>query len=174
MKVKLRYILFMILIARGAFASSQSEAEEYNLKAAFIYNFTNFIDWGTASVDEPFVIGIIGSSLINEPLAEIARTKTVNNRRIIIRQFNNPDEITFCNILFISEKSLFPLDEILNKTASQKTLVISERNGYALHGSCINFVVINDKLKFETNINALNAAGLKASSQLLKLAIIVN
>lgn len=173
MQRKLKYILFQILIMLNySFALTQTEAEEYNLKAAFIYNFTNFIEWETTSPGEPFIIGIIGPSLINEPLAEIARTKTVNNKKIIIRKFNTPEEITFCNILFVSQKASFSLNAILSKTATKKILVISEKSGYAMQGTCINFVVINDKLKFETNLNAINASGLKVSSQLLKLAIL--
>jgi len=175
MKRRIRYILFLIFIMSGdAFSRSQTEAEEYNLKAAFIYNFTNFIDWGALQPDEPFVIGIMGSSLIKEPLEEIARTKTVNNRKIIVREFSNPDEITSCNILFVSQKTPFSLEDILSKTTSKKILLISERSGYANQGACLNFVVANDRLKFEANLNAINALGLKVSSQLLKLAILVN
>ena len=175
MKGKRKILLLLILILAGdVFSKTQTEAEEYNLKAAFIYNFTNFIDWGIEASDESFVIGIIGPSLIKEALNEIAKTKTVNNRKIVIREFENPDQITFCNILFISQKSVFPLNTILNKLVSKKTLIISERAGYAVQGSCINFVLINDKLKFETNLNAINSAGFKVSSQLLKLAILVN
>jgi hypothetical protein len=174
MKRNVGYMLFLIFITLNSYAVSQTEAEEYKLKAAFLYNFTNFIEWDKSAGENVFIIGVLGPSLINESLIEIAKTKTVNNKKIVIKEFSNPDEITACNILFISQKSLYPLEAILSKINSKNTLTVSEANGYALQGSCINFVVVNDKLKFETSLTAINSAGLKVSSQLLKLAIIVN
>jgi hypothetical protein len=175
MKIKTWCIFLVFIISKYSCAITQSEAEEYNLKAAFIFNFTKFIEWEPTDSDEVFIIGIVGPSMIRESLTEIAKTKTINNKKIIILEFNNPDEITFCNILFISQKSPFDLNFILeNKSIARNTLIVTERNGSALQGACINFVILNNKLKFETNINAINSRGLKASSQLLKLAIIVN
>jgi hypothetical protein len=174
MKRKGWYILLLIFIVSDSFAVSQTEAEEYKLKAAFMYNFTNFIEWAPDPSADVFIIGVLGPSLIIDPLTEIAKTKKVNNKRIVIKEFSSPEELTFCNILFISQKTSFPMDLILNKVLFKNTLVVSEKNGSAAQGACINFVVVNDKLKFETNLTALNSTGLKVSSQLLKLAIIVN
>jgi hypothetical protein len=75
--------------------------------------------------------------------------------------------------LFISQNSSIPLDDILAKTTGKGILIISEQDGYAELGTAINFVIVNRKLKFEANVKAINAAGLTASSQLLKLAIII-
>lgn len=153
--------------------SVQSDNKEYNLKAAFIYNFTRFIEWDTLNNYDEFIIGVINSSPITKAFEDIARTKTVNNKKIVIRHFYTAEEISYCNILFISENSKIPLDKILEKTKSKNTLTISEQEGYAKKGIAINFIVINAKLKFEANTKALNLARLTASSQLLKLAVIV-
>ena len=164
-------LLFFIVCSFTLKQSSQA-IEEYKLKAAFIYNFTKFIDWNFLPGEDEFAIGIIGSSPINEALAEIARAKTANNRTIIIRQFDKPEEIRPCQILFISKNNTFPLAEILAKTA-KGTLTISEKEGYAIRGTAINFINVNNKLKFEANKTAISLAGLTASSQLLKLAVLV-
>jgi len=116
---------------------------------------------------------VLGSSSIYNSLLEISKTKTVNDKRIVILHFNKPEEITNCNILFISANSSHSLTPILAKV-NKGTLTISEEAGLAEEGTAFNFVVINDKLKFEANVKSINAAGLKASSQLLKLAIIVD
>jgi hypothetical protein len=149
------------------------KASEYNLKAAFIYNFTKFIEWKTASGDNEFIIGIIGASPINDALIEVIKTETVNGKKIIIKQFNKAAEISDCHILFISRSAGAALEDILDKTAGKGMLIVSEQDGYAKNGTAINFVIVNRKLKFEANVKAINAAGLAASSQLLKLAIIV-
>lgn len=167
------FCFIFILFLTAPSNAIQTEAEEYQLKAAFIYNFTQFIKWDKSAFDKEFIIGVWGTSPIYEPLAAIAATKTVHGKKIIIRQFDNPKEINFCNILFISRGTTFSLVEILSNTIIKGTLVCSEQAEYAKQGTAINFIVINSKLKFEANIKAINSAGLTASSQLLKLAKIV-
>ena len=115
----------------------------------------------------------MGNSPVNRQLGEIAKSKTVKGKKIVIRQFNKPDEISLCHILFISRKTTFNLDDILAKAGNRGTLTISEKAGYAKRGAQINFIEVDEKLKFEANPKGINAAGLKASSQLLKLAIII-
>lgn len=167
-----RFLVLILISLSGLPGSAQREVEESNLKAAFIYNFTKYIDWDTDSPDE-FIIGVIGYSPIYESLQEIARTKTVNGKKIVVRRFYSPDEITYCNILFISSNCNFSLASVLSKVG-RGTLTISEKPGFAERGTAFNFVVVNEKLKFEANIKSIFAAGLKASSQLLKLATIVD
>ncbi len=170
--VKIFFTFFLVAFSQGA-AFAQDEERESNLKAAFIYNFTKYIDWDPATEQSEFVIGVVGTSKIANALTELARVNLAKNKRIAIRFFNSPEEIQYCNILFISEKNSFPLQSVLSK-ATKGMLCISEQPGYAKEGTAFNFVQVNEKLKFEANLKAINAAGLKASSQLLKLAIIVD
>jgi len=170
-KTLLQGFFVLLLTCSFSFAPLQ-EIEEYNIKAAFIYKFTNYIDWDQLPPNE-FIIGVVGSSPITGQLAEIAKTKTVRDKKIIVRQFNKAAEIGPCQILFISQNSLLPLSDILAKIPARGTLTISEKEGYAKKGTAINFVQVDNRLKFEANPKGITNAGLKASSQLLKLAIIV-
>jgi hypothetical protein len=172
----LRYItLGVLFFLDSAFTGDRQidKAREYNLKAAFVYNFTKYIEWNGTAGENDFIIGIIGASPINTPLTEIVKTETVNGKKIIIKQFSSPTDISFSNILFISRNTNASLPDILAKTEDKGTLIVSEHDDYAKEGSAINFVIVNRKLKFQANVNAINEAGLTASSQLLKLAIIV-
>lgn len=164
-------LLVMVLVCSFSMPL-QNESDEYEIKAAFIYRFTNYIEWDSTPGDE-FVIGIFGTSPVKQDLQEIARTKTVKNKKIVIRQFKKPDDISTCHILFISQETSVPLNDILAKVAGKGTLTIGEKEGYAKKGALINFVEVDNKLKFEANPKGISAAGLKASSQLLKLAILV-
>lgn len=166
----------MLFFFTTSFTLKQSGdgADEYRLKVAFIYNFTKFIEWNEYMYGEEFVIGVIGSSPIYEPLLEIAQTKTINGKKIRVTKFDIPEEIHACHILFISKETSVPLKDILTKTNVKGMLIIGEQSQYAAQGVCINFVVIDDKLKFEANEKAINAVGLTASSQLLKLAILID
>jgi hypothetical protein len=148
---------------------------EANLKAVFIYNFTRYIEWDTsANADKNnFVIAVIGSTPVSSALSEIARTNRVNNKRIIIRRYSKPEDVEECQILFIPKGLPFSLVSVLQRIR-RGTLTVSEEPGFAKQGTALNFVITNEKLKFEANLKALYLAGLKASSQLLKLATIVD
>ncbi len=165
-------LTLLLIICFGGAVVAQEGQQESNLKAAFIYNFTRYVDWDPGMQEDEFVIGVVGPSRIVNALSEIARNNFVNNRSIKIKYFSKPEDIEYCNILFISQRSPFSLQSILNKV-NRGTLTISEQAGFARDGTAFNFVIVNDKLKFEANLKAINAAGLKAGSQLLKLAIIV-
>jgi hypothetical protein len=167
-------LIIPFLLLFYSYQPADGPVTEYKLKAAFMYNFIQYIDWNSATPgSNEFIIGIIGHSDIDEPLHEIALSKTGSDKKIIIRHFNTPEEITFCHILFIPRETPIPLNAILAKVP-KGTLTVSEKRGYARQGTAINFVLVDNKLKFESNLKALNASGLKASSQLLKLAIIVS
>ncbi|HMK05046.1 MAG TPA: YfiR family protein [Ferruginibacter sp.] len=167
-----RSLFLFLLISFAVNAAGQVEQRESDLKAVFIYNFTRYIEWGNDTGHE-FVIGIISPSVIDRSLTEISKTNKVGNRRIVIRHFSKPEEISYCNILFIPKNCPFPLSSVLERV-DKGTLTVSEEPGFARQGTAFNFIVINDKLKFEANLKAINAAGLKAGSQLLKLAIIID
>lgn len=161
----------MLLFAGSA--KAQSQEQESNLKAVFIYNFTKYIDWESDPNSSDFVIGILGTSSIDKPINQIARINLAKNKRILIKHFYRAEDITFCHILFIPKNSPVTLQGALDKVG-RGTLTVSEEPGFARAGTAFNFVVSNDKLKFEANLKAIYAAGLKAGAQLLKLAVIVD
>ncbi len=153
---------------------AQIEAsKEYELKAVFIYNFTKYIQWADSDTSRTFEIAVIGDSNIINPLKIIAEKKIVNNRKIIITHFQNIDDLRSCHILFISALKLNQLDEILQKVEHENILTISDSKGFAQKGVAINFILVADKVKFEINSRAFERTGLQVSSQLQKLAIMV-
>ena len=166
--------LFLLCCALSGAALAQPSGSEASLKAVFIYNFTRYIEWdSTSNADHDFVIGVIGTSPVANALIEIASNNRVNNKRIFIQRFNKPEEINHCQILFIPQHCPYSLPSILSKVG-KGVLTVGEEPGMAKQGMAMNFVLVKDKLKFEANLKTLFLAGLKASSQLLKLAIIVD
>ncbi|MES2398156.1 MAG: YfiR family protein [Bacteroidota bacterium] len=174
MLTKFSFLNLLILAGFSSNAQTQAQAQEYDLKAAYIYNITKFIYWDTSTRGNEFTIGIIGSSPIYEPLLEVVKTKTVNNKKIIIRQYTKVEEINNCNMLFIPSTTTVSLEELLNKAKSKKILTVSEQEGYGKQGTAINIVKISENLKFEINIKTLESLGLKARAQFLELALIIN
>jgi hypothetical protein len=157
-----------------SFGLIQSEVEEYAAKAAFIYNFTKFVEWQDNSLNtaSTFNIGVLGDSPITGPLNDLASSKKINNKRINIIRYNSASEINNCHILFIPENASSELVRTSVQSPSVKnTLIISERKGLLESGSAINFLIVNNKIRFEVNLSSLNRSNIKASSQLLKLAL---
>jgi hypothetical protein len=116
---------------------------------------------------------MMGSSSLDVPMEAIARANLVKDKKIILKHFSSPEDISYCHILFIPREYSLPLKSVFEKV-DKKVLIVSDKPGAARQGASINFIVVNDKLKFEISQYALYSAGLKASSQLLKLAILTD
>lgn len=143
------------------------------MKAVFIYNFTKYIEWPEADITGSFKIGVIGSSGIIAPLRNIAKEKRVGKLGIKIIHISDPGELKDCHILFIAPSERNRLPEILSDVSGKSILTIGDATDFAANGTAINFIVVEGKIKFEINFDAVTRAGLKASSHLLKLAILV-
>jgi hypothetical protein len=167
---KLSIVFIVALYAN--IVSAQTENQEADLKAVFLYNFTRYIDWDSSSIKNDLTIGIIGASPVTRSLNEVSRVNSTGNKRIIIKVFSKPDEIQDCEMIFIPKKSPFSLESILAHT-NRNVLTVSEEDGFAKKGTVFNFTIVNNKLKFEVNLKELAAKDIRVSSQLLKLAIIV-
>ena len=165
-------LILTLAVSLGHFMAGAQEAEpEAKLKAVFIYNFTKYIEWHESAPSD-FVIGVAGRSAVRELLLDISKANKAQNRNIVVREFSKPEEIEHCNILFISESFPYPLRSVMSRVDAGM-VTVTEKPGYASLGADFNFVIVNDKLKFEVNIDAINQSQVKVSSQLLKLAIIV-
>lgn len=175
MKFTHRIVVLLAIQLLGSFTMLKKQTSgEYNVKAAFIYKFTNYVEWDAGIKGDEFVICVLGSSPISEALMPIARANSVKGKRVVIRQCQTADEIGNCHILFISNRSAQPLAEVLGKIPKEGVLTISEKEGFAAAGTSINFIVVDNRLRFEANPKVIYSSGLTVSSQLLKLAVLVN
>jgi hypothetical protein len=163
----------LIIVFVEPFSVIADTKPEDEFKAAYIYHFTKYIQWQDVESSETFVIAVIGDSEIITPLREIEKKRMVNSKKIKIVHFQDITDITDCHILFISSLDMEQLSEILEKVKGKNILTISDSTGFASKGVAINFVIIDNKVKFEINSSAYKQAGLKMSSQLLKLAILI-
>ena len=170
------FILFSTAVDPISFSPKAAETPnlEEKTKAAFIYHFTKYIKWPRSDASATFNIGVLGESNIVGPLEEISNLKKVGNRRIVIHQLDSVQQCGPCHILFIADPDEKYFDSIRSRLKDAPTLIITAVTGFAEKGSCINFITRKGKLRFEINMKALKNTGLTASSQLLKLAVIVN
>ena len=145
------------------------------LKSVFIYNFTRYIDWPADYKTGNFVINMFGSnSAMLTELNNMAATKTVGAQKIEIKNTTSLDGIGRCNILYVSSDVTNPIADIIAKCKGKSTLIVTEKPGFAKQGAAINFIVVENRQKFELNQSNAEKYNLKVSSSLVALAIPVS
>ncbi|MDO1447248.1 YfiR family protein [Rhodocytophaga aerolata] len=171
-KKSLFFGIFLVM-SIGLQVGAQAQTTDYKFHSVFIYNFTKYIQWPAEQQAGDFVIGVLGNSSISEDLEKMAMNKTVGTQKIVVKKFKSAAEAGTCHILFIPNNSNVSFDDIQHKFKGKPTLLITEKTGLAQKGSGINFVLQDNKWKFELNEAATQSAGLKVSKELSKLAITV-
>lgn len=171
-------LLCLSLAARvHAQSSDSSESSEYLIKAGFIYNFAQLVQWpaGTfAQADSPIVIGIFGPDPFGGIIDRVIENKKLDGRSLVVKRLKRGASIKDCNILFVSAAEASHLDEVIQSTKGMPILTIGETPGFAVHGGVINLTLEGNKVRFEVNIDAAKQANLSISSRLLALARIVS
>jgi hypothetical protein len=172
--------LFLHLVmwaAAGTAAPAPAQASpEYQLKAVFLFNFAQFVEWPASAFpgpDAPLVICILGDDPFGPYLDETIRGESVNNRPLSIRRYRTVQEIESCHILFVSRREQGHLQEILDSLKGRSILTVSDFEGFASRGGMIRFVTDRNRIRLRINLEAARAANLTLSSKLLRPAQIV-
>jgi hypothetical protein len=175
--------LFMAAIAMETQTDSEA-SREYQVKAAFLYNFIKFVDWPEEKMaaNEPIIIGIIGKSHFGNAF-EPVKDKPVRERKVVINYFEELgelkksdkadaqiEEIRKCHLLFICSSEKEKLSEIINLVKDYSVLTVADIQGFLESGGIVNFLVEENKVGFEINNAAAQHANLQIRSQLLRLA----
>lgn len=172
-------LLVMGLMLCGPLAIQSSSAEslkEYELKAAFIYNFTKFIEWPPESLpitNTSFVVGVAGFSPTTVELKKIAHDRKIGGRDLVVIDVKTPAALGNVQILLIPAAEDSRLKGWLASVRGRPVLTIGESEAFAQQGGMINFLRAEEKIRFEIYMDQVDAASLKVSAQLQKLARIV-
>ncbi len=176
-------LLPLLLVAITLNAQNSSGSSEYLIKAGFIYNFANLVQWPAASFaqpDSPIVIVILGEDHFGATLDRALDGKKVNARSFVIKRARTIFELQRtlgpqkdCQILYVSSSEMAHLGEAIQMLRGVPVLTIGETPGFAKNGGIINLVLEDNKVRFEVNVQAAKEADLNISSRLLALARIV-
>lgn len=143
---------------------------EFQVKAAFLLNFTKFIEWpATEPVDDssPFTICILGEDPFGKALNETVEGETVNDRRVVVQRLEEP-RVGFCHVLYVS-RSAKDISTLL-ANAPPGVLTVGEGEKFVRDGGVIGFVIENRRVRFDVNLRAAQRSGLIISSKLLNVA----
>ena len=158
-------------------ASAQSDPSEYQVKAAFLFNFTKFVEWPeNAFVDPhaPIVIGVIGDDPFGESLVSIVAGQKAQGRGIEIVKYRYGDNLRRCHVLFISGSERQRRAPILASLQEASVLTVSDIDGFAEAGGAIQFVVQENRVRFVVNLEVATQSKLRVSAKLLALARVIN
>jgi hypothetical protein len=173
-----RAVLPLLLLAYGSGLAAQSApTAEYQLKAVFLFNFAQFVEWPQGEFADPatpLVIGVLGQDPFGAYLDATVRGETVNGRPLAVRRYRRVEEITNCQILFVSQPEQGHLGAILDSLKGRSVLTVGDVERFAPHGGMIGFVTDRNRIRLRINLDAARAANLTISSKLLRPARIVS
>src|SRR5580704_3149841 len=156
---------------------SAQTIDEYQVKAAFLYNFAKFVEWPalTFKTDkDPLRICVLGQNPFGNTLVDGVGGKTVLGRPLVVNDVSDAGQGTDCQILFIGSSERKRLRLIFADLRMTGVLTVGETEGFATQGGIVNFKLEDGRVRLEINIEAASQAKLRISSKVLNLAQIVN
>jgi len=164
----------VLLCSAGlASADNVTATSESKVKAAFLFKFTSYVNWPPSAFelqDSPLVIGVVEADDVASELSRLVAGRTVNSRVIVVRYLAAGDSVAGCHVLFVGSGAGNRLGKILTSAKSQAVLTVTELDDALTFGSVINFVLIDDQVRFDVSLLAAERSNLKISSRLLTVA----
>jgi hypothetical protein len=145
---------------------------EYRIKAVFLYNFVQFVEWPAEAFSDassPIVIGILGDDPFGSLLDETVAGETIRNRKLVVRRSRNLDDLKRAQLLFISRSEHERLPQLLAELEGKPILLVGESDEFTRRGGIIRLYLAGNKVRFEINAGSAQQRGLRLSAQLLKL-----
>jgi len=175
---RLTWLVGLVLLRLAVLAASAQAAvlPEYQLKAVFLFNFAQFVEWPARAfrdAEAPLVIGVLGDDPFGAYLDDLVKGEKVGTRPLLVRRFKRPQDITDCHILFISRSETGALAEIIAQLKGRSLLSVSDADPFTRLGGMVRFVTDSGKLRLRINVAAARACDLTISSKILRPATLV-
>lgn len=155
---------------------AQQKPTEYQVKAAYLYNFGRFVEWPakvTPARNDPFTVCVFGQDPFGSTLDATLTGANIGGRNVVARRISSLPETANCQILFLSSAEDKQLNRIIETLDKQPVLTVSDIPQFSQRGGMIQFVLDENNVRFEVNLAAAQHAGLTLSSELLKVAKVV-
>lgn len=172
----LAWVLALAALLNGSMRGQETAPSEYQVKAVWLLNFARFAEWPTNAFPgpkAPFVVGVVGKDLFGKNLEKAFEGKLFKGRSFAFKHISSELEARGCHILFISSSEGRRIRDWPGKLKGAAAMTVSEVEGFLDYGGAINFVLKDGTVRFEINVKAAQAAGLKLNANLLKVAVTV-
>ncbi|UAY51543.1 YfiR family protein [Ferruginibacter albus] len=172
--ISYKVLCTLILLMCSDFYSlaKTEQSREFQVKAVFLFNFTQFVDWPPASFTSShsnIVIGILGTDPFGSYLEQTIEGEKANGHPLVIRHFTSTDDIGACHVLFINVQDKKKLQQAIASLKGKNILTVSDDAAILPSGGMVHFIIKNDKIQLQVNLEAVKAANLTMSSKLLRL-----
>ena len=167
-----KYILFLIVLAFGFNLQAQERAT-HEVHAAMVYNFIKYVQWPNEAEGGDFVVGVLGEDDVFNTLKTWYDGKPKGSKKYVIKKLTGAAEASSCQVVYLGKSKSKEFENVKNSVSGKSVLTITDGNGLGQKGSCINFKVVDGKLKFELNQATVGSANLKVSGALSSMAIVI-
>ena len=177
--LRLRLTVAVLAWALGGFPCSWAQRpkpSDYQVKAAYLYNFGRFVEWPsehTTAKSGPFTICVLGQDPFGSALDATLAGETIAGKNVVAKRISTPQESANCQIVFLSAAEAGRLNKIMEDLDKAAVLTVSDMPQFAQRSGMIQFVLEGNRVRFEVNLIATKHAGLTLSSDLLKVATVV-
>lgn len=167
------WLIVLLAAALPAAAQDESRPTEAQIKAAFLYKFGGFVEWPPRAFpapDSPFTIGVIGANAVAGELEKLVAGRTVQGRPVAIRKLRRGESLSRLHVLFVGQSESGSLADIIAAAKDYSLLVVTESENALSQGSMINFVPVEDKVRFDIALPPAERGQLRISARLLSVA----
>lgn len=168
-----RFIFVTVVFSFGFMQPPQSATPEYQVKAVFLFNFSQFVEWPEQTFENPkspLIIGILGSDPFGSFLEETIRNEEINGHPLALKRFQKFDQVDTCHILFISSDISSKMNLVTKSLKGKNILTVSDANNFVKNGGMVRLFTENNKIKIRINLENIKAEKFTVSSKLLRLA----
>ncbi|WP_276366881.1 YfiR family protein [Chryseolinea sp. H1M3-3] len=164
--------IFLMLMVAATTVTAQ-DRPTHEIHAAMLFNFIKYVQWPNEGEPGEFVVGVIGDDNVFNTLSQWYNGKPKGSKKYVIKKLTSADESSTCQVVYVGKSKNKEFENIKSSIEGKSILTITDGNGLGQKGSCINFKVIDGKLKFELNQATLTGSNLKVSTQLSSMAILI-
>jgi hypothetical protein len=159
---------FSIFAAAAEAAVSQPSQSE--VEAVYLFDFSKFVRWPAGADQGPMSLCVAGSQSLSAGLERVVGNESIGGRMLEVRSVSRPEDESGCAILFIDATQRNHAVELLQAVADKPTLTVSDLPDFLARGGMIQFQLVEKRVRFSVNLDAVNHGRLTMSSELLKVA----
>lgn len=167
-----RLFLVVVIVVAISVSTSAQEKAIHEIHAAMVYNFMKYVQWPDESDGGEFIVGVLGDDNVFNTL-KLYDGKSKGSKKIVVKKLGSSAEASSCHVVYLGKAKNKEFEGMKSSVTGKSVLTITDGSGLAEKGSCINFKIIDGKLKFELNQNSVTSSNLKISGQLTSMAILI-
>lgn len=166
----------VVLFFAGLLAMGMARAQErpnHEIHAAMVFNFIKYVQWPDEGSGGDFVVGVMGEDEVFNTLKAWYDGKPKGAKKYVVKKLSSADDAASCHVVYLGKSKSKEFENIKNTITGKPVLTVTDGSGLGQKGSCINFKVVDGKLKWELNQGTFTSSNLKVSGQLSSMSILI-